>query len=88
MGRYLTPPPDHRAIAAAAERSRLHRWSAPGAARVIHPTRGTVVVPCRSPFAAMLCAAEVWGCDLLAVHDVEVWLAGPGDRVEEMPYII
>lgn len=89
MGRYLTPPPDHhRARAEAAERSRRARWSAKGAARVIHPTRGTVVVPCSSKFSALLCAAEVWGCSWTEIDDAGVWLAEPGDQVAKMPYII
>lgn len=83
------PPPDHGIrCAAAVERSRLDRWGAPGAARVIHPTRGTVVVPCRSQFSALLCAAEVWGCDWLDIHDAGVWLAAPGEQAVKMPHII
>ncbi|MGF0006563.1 hypothetical protein ACQRBP_04320 [Eubacteriales bacterium SGI.150] len=90
VGRYLTPPPpDHRhASAEAAERSRRARWSAKGAARVIHPSRGTIVVPCGSPYAALLCAAEVWGCDWLDIRDAKVWRAEPGDQVAARPYII
>ena len=70
------------------ERSRLERWAAHGNARVIHPIRGTVVVPCRSKFAAILCAAEVWGCRWTEIDDAGVWLAEPGDQVAKMPYII
>lgn len=58
-----------------AERARRERWNYPAAARVIDPERGTVVVPCKSKFAAILCAAEVWRAE-------------PGDQVETMPYII
>lgn len=74
--------------ASAQERSRRERWSAPGKARVVHPTRGTVVVPCRSPFAAMLCAAEVWRCNWMEIRDAKVWRADPGDQVAAMPHII
>lgn len=72
----------------AEERDRKHRWAAPGAARVTDPKRGTVVVPCQSPFAAILCAAEVWGCNWVEVLGSEVWLAHPEDQVAKMPYII
>lgn len=89
MGRYLTPKEDHRrACASAEERSRRERWRAKGAARVVHPTRGTVVVPCSSPFSALLCAAEVWGCSWTDIDDAGVWLAEPGDQVAKMPYFI
>lgn len=83
------PERDRRRIRnAAAERERRQRWSAPGAARVVHPIRGTVVVPCSSKFAALLCAAEVWGCSWTDLDAAEVWVAQPGDRVEPMPHII
>lgn len=72
----------------AVERDRKHRWNAPGAARVIHPVRGTVVVPCQSKFSAILCAAEVWRCDWMELLGAEVWLASPEDQVTTMPYII
>lgn len=83
------PERDRRRIRnAAAERERRQRWSAPGAARVVHPIRGTVVVPCSSKLAALLCAAEVWGCSWMDLDAAEVWVAQPGDRVEPMPHII
>lgn len=86
MGRYLRPPDDHQwACDRASVMSRLGRWRAKGAARVIHPVRGTVVVPCASPLSALLCAAEIWGCDWLEIRDAGVWLAEPGDRAETMP---
>ena len=37
------------------------RWAAHGRARVALPGRKAVVVPCASPFAAIQCAAELWG---------------------------
>lgn len=89
MGRYINLPPvsdAQRAITK--ERSRRHRWSAPGAARVTHPAHGTVVVPHQSKYAAILCAAEAWGCHWMEVMDAEVWAAKPGDQVATMPYLI
>lgn len=44
-----------------AERRRHDRWAAKGRARVALPGRKAVVVPCASPFAAIQCAAELWG---------------------------
>lgn len=77
-----------RARTAAAERERLARWKARGAARVVHPVRGTVVVPHNSNYAAILCAAEVWRCDWTEILDAEVWRAEPGEAPVPMPYII
>lgn len=89
MGRYINLPPVSDAQRAAAnERGRLHRWRAPSAARVTHKTRGTVVVPHCSKFAAIMCAAEAWGCHWLEIMDAEVWAAKPGDKVATMPYLI
>ena len=42
-------------------------------ARVIDQKRGEVIVPCASPFAAILCAAEVWKCDWTEIIHAEVW---------------
>lgn len=44
-----------------AMRRRNDRWAAKGRARVTRPWNMTVVVPCASPFAAIQCAAELWG---------------------------
>lgn len=44
-----------------AKRRRHDRWAAKGRARVALPGRVAVVVPCASPFAAIQCAAELWG---------------------------
>lgn len=85
----MTPTPGRWITSTAAiERARRVRWRAPGAARVIHPIRGTVVVPCASKLSALLCAAEVWGCRWTSIDDAQVWAAAPGDRVAKMPYII
>lgn len=70
------------------ERSKLQRWSAPGKARVVHPERGTVIVPCSSPLAAIMNAADVWGCSWTELDGARVWAAEPGDTAEKYPYII
>ena len=69
------------------ERSRRERWSAKGTARVTHPARGTVVVPCSSKLAAIMNAAEVWRCDWTELRDAEVRAPEPGDLAVKMPYI-
>lgn len=84
----LSPSASRREHITPAERSRRERWRAKGVARVVHPTRGTVVVPCASHYAALLCAAEVWGCHWTSLQGAAVLLAEPGDIVETMPYII
>lgn len=61
------------------ERARLERWSAKGTARVTHPERGTVVVPCSSNLTAIMNAAEVWRCDWMELRGAEVRAAEPGD---------
>ena len=33
---------------------------------------GEIIVPCASPLAAVMCAAEEWGCDWAEVLDSEV----------------
>ena len=69
------------------ERARIERWSAKGTARVTHPARGTVVVPCSSKLAAIMNAAEVWRCDWMEIRGAEVRAAKPGDLAVKMPYI-
>lgn len=69
------------------ERARRERWETPGAARVTHPDHGTVVVPHRSNYAAILNAAEVWRCRWADIIDATVYAAEPGDKVEKMPYL-
>ena len=68
----------------AASRARIHRWKAPGRAKVIHPDHGSVVVPHSSNLAAIMNAAEVWRCDWAKITDAEVW-AAPGERAAPMP---
>lgn len=52
--------------------ARRNRLAFPGKVRVIHPARGEIVVPGASRFAAILCAAEAWGCDWLEIMDATV----------------
>lgn len=68
-----------------AERVRALRWEAKGLARVTDPARGTVVVPCASKLGAIMCAAEVWGCDWLELSGAQVWRAEPGDTAAARP---
>lgn len=75
------------ARAAAKARARAERWAAPARSRVVHPTRGTVVVPHLSNLAALMNAAEVWGCSFADLGDARVWAAEPGDVAVERPYI-
>ena len=51
-----------------------------------HPRFGEVIVPHTSNYAAMLNAAEYWGCDWLEIiDDVEVWAVGPDAVPVKMP---
>ena len=77
-----------RILAAAEERQRESRWSAPERSRVVHPKYGTVVVPHASNLAAVMCAAEVWRCDWAKITNAKVMVAEPGDVPVKMPYII
>lgn len=69
----------------AAERARIHRWNVPGKSRVTHPAHGSVVVPHVSNLAAVINAAEVWGCDWAEITDAEVWAVDPSEPAAEMP---
>ncbi len=66
------------------ERARRERWAAGGVARVTHPAHGSVVVPHRSNLAALMNAAEVWGCDWSEITGAEV-RAAPGETPVKMP---
>jgi hypothetical protein len=58
----------------AERRDRMRRWDYQGKARVVHPRFGELIVPCASPLAALLCAAEVWGVDVQEItEEGEVW---------------
>jgi len=70
------------------ERARRERWQASGCARVVSRKYGTVVVPHGSNFAALLNAAEVWGCDWTEIRDAEVWRADKEERPVPMPHLI
>lgn len=63
----------------ALERARAARWNALGRARVEHPERGTVVVPHSSNLAALMNAAEYWGCGWNEIKGARVWKAELGD---------
>ena len=67
------------------EWERIHRWNVPGKSKVTHPEHGSVVVPHTSNLAAVMNAAEVWGCDWVKILDAEVWAVDPSEPVEEMP---
>lgn len=88
LGRGVTREADRVYHAAAKERSRRERWQAGGCARVVSPKYGTVVVPHGSNFAALLNAAEVWGCEWTELRDAEVWRADAEDKPVPMPHII
>lgn len=88
VGRKIDSAERARILTAAGKRSRESRWSATGLARVIHPARGTVVVPHSSNLAAIMNAAEVWRCDWAEIMDAQVWAAEPGDVPVKIPYII
>ena len=69
-----------------ARRARESRWKAKTCSRVVHPRFGEVIVPHTSNYAAMLNAAEYWGCDWLEIiDDVEVWAVGPDAVPVKMP---
>jgi hypothetical protein len=53
-------------------RAKQIRWNFPQLAKVIHPDYGEVYVPCASPYSAILCAADLWGCDWMNVLNAEV----------------
>ncbi|MEG2177120.1 MAG: hypothetical protein RRY97_09625 [Oscillibacter sp.] len=79
---HLRKPED---VEQANRRERKQRWGVKGKARVSHPLRGEIVVPCASKFAALLCAAEVWRCNWIDIKDAEVWRAGETDQAVAMP---
>lgn len=62
-------------MAGAMSRDRVSRWNARARAIVVHPERGAVIVPAGGGFAALKCAAEVWGCDWMEIRGATVRLA-------------
>lgn len=84
----LITPWDYETHQAATQREREQRWNAPCRAKVVHPKYGSIIVPHCSNFAAILNAAEYWGCDWLEVINAEVWWARPEDgQAVTMPEI-
>lgn len=56
----------------ARRQERRERWAFPAKAAVSHPLHGETIVPCASPLAAVMCAAEIWNCDWGDILDAEV----------------
>ena len=71
-GWKVTPEEEQWRKSGAKAAARSLRWQAPTSARVVHPLFGDIVVPHRSNYAALLCAAEVWGVDWMSIRDAEV----------------
>lgn len=65
----------------AIERERENRWNAKGRACVTHPKYGSVVVPHSSNLAALMNAAEYWGCDWSEITDA----SGHGGKTRRRP---
>lgn len=65
------PLRDEADFARTKERARKERWAYPVYARV-RTQFGTVKVPCASPFAAVLCAAEQLGVDWTDIRGAKV----------------
>lgn len=72
---------------AAAERGILHRWNAPAVSKVVHPVYGEIIVPHCSNLGAVQCAADVWGCDWLAIRGGKTVWVPPGTKAVPMPDI-
>ena len=64
--------------AAAEQLDKTSRWTKKGLARVTDKDRGSIVVPCGSPYSALLCAAEYWGCGWAEITGATVVAAEPG----------
>ena len=88
LGRGVTREAARKYETSVTERARRERWQASGCARVVSRKYGTVVVPHGSNFAALLNAAEVWGCDWTEIRDAEVWRAGAEMRTEISPIFV
>ena len=56
----------------AKEQERRERWAFPAKAAVSHQIHGETIVPCASPLAAVMCAAEIWDCDWVNILGAEV----------------
>ena len=88
MERPVRTGMEYRTRRSPAERTRLERWEVKTLAKVVHPTLGTVAVPHCSNLAALMNAAEVWGCSWMEIRDAKVWAADPGAVPVPMPHII
>ena len=88
MERPVRTGMEYRARLSTQERARLERWESKATARVIHPVHGTVVVPHHSNLAAVMNAAEVWGCDWTELRDAAVLRSELGDIPAHMPHLI
>lgn len=51
---------DDNRYAEAKTRAYIERWSKPAKARVVHPTHGSIIVPCGSGLSSIMCAADIW----------------------------
>ncbi len=86
-GFFQLPPEDaQRRREAGKRRGFRHRWSAPTIAQVVDPVRGIIIVPCRSKYAALLCAAEAWGCRWTELDGAQVMCAQVGDVAVRPPF--
>lgn len=65
--------------------ARIRRWTVAGKAKVTHPDKGAVVVPCASNLAAMLCAMEFWGLPETELGRCKCFNAGPEDGPVRRP---
>lgn len=85
MGWGVAPAERFHVLGAARKRARENRWRATGRARVVHPTRGAVVVPCSSKLTAMMNAAEVcfhwWMEDGVLPGQLEIFGSGNEEEV-------
>ena len=88
LGRGVTREAARKYETSVTERARRERWQARGCARVVSRKYGTVVVPHGSNFAALLNAAEVWGCDWTEIRDAEVWAVEKDERAVPIPRLI
>lgn len=88
LGRGVTRKAARKYETSVTERARRERWQARGCARVVSRKYGTVVVPHGSNFAALLNAAEVWGCDWTEIRDAEVWRTDKEEKPVPMPHLI
>lgn len=63
---------DEQRLEQAQLRAYWERWSKTAKARVTHPVFGSVIVPCGSCFASILCAADIWNVPFVSLLDARV----------------